>query len=285
MLLPQLYITFKGFRPAEFFFGSSDNEGIVPPEMARDHEDAVPPDFEEKDASVTTSTVLKEELLRMTVKHITFCRLLRSSGFLEKVTTSTMQLNQILEEFGKFLNLGYCWNGDNFHPSMVIDFVWHAALLNPSSYTALTTAFVGKQLPHSLAHNETPDVDQKRNAVFLRQFAYRHHRQPMASQDLLTGNDTAVFEMLEKHYISLAHEEEKERERARKETCKREEENRKREEEARKRQEEEWAAYQKLLAQEKEKEKSEIARLMRDEGYSEAGAYAQLHPSRDSCSC
>lgn len=80
---------------------------------------------------------------KMIANHHTFRKRAIESGLIKKATSSWRQLLDILDEFQRFMNLGQPPVGGNFCPSMVIDLVWHAAMMNGSKYIAMCHKFLG----------------------------------------------------------------------------------------------------------------------------------------------
>lgn len=119
------------------------------------------------------------DLERITYGHLEFCQRIQETGILYQIMSKPNKLELVLTEFGNFLNLGYSWTGDNFCPSMIIDLVWHASMLNNSQYNELTATFVGKSLPHCLEKNEGSRFDQ-----FSKQYMNHHARRPLQNLDL-----------------------------------------------------------------------------------------------------
>lgn len=117
---------------------------------------------------------LKIELKRIVHNHLTFCRRAVESEMLQKAISSISQIELLLDEFNRFLNLGFTWRKDNFCPSMPIDLVWHASMMNPIKYQELCKIFLGKLLPHCLIENE--DQHEVRFQEFVKQFKHHHNR-------------------------------------------------------------------------------------------------------------
>ena len=120
----------------------------------------------------------KKELKRITKNHLEFCRRVKESGLINKIKASASCIEAMIDEFGRFLNLGCHWSGDNFCPSLIIDFIWHASMLNPEEYGKLTS------LPHCLEANEDAEIQQKRYQIFLKQFEHEHNQSPLSIADL-----------------------------------------------------------------------------------------------------
>ncbi len=116
-------------------------------------------------------------LSTMVANHIVFCE--RASEFIDRAAN---HMDKLIDEFNLFLNLGFDWKGSNFCPSMLIDLVWHAAMMNPEFYIQLTNRFFGKILPHCLEDNESNHAE--RFAAFQKQFIFQHSRRNLSIDDL-----------------------------------------------------------------------------------------------------
>ncbi len=152
-------------------------------------------------------------LERITRNHVKFRKRVKESGLLEKIVLSATQLRDVLfDELTRFFNLGYQWNGDNFCPSLVIDVLWHAAMMDNQKYNELTTRFMGNALPHCLEANEDPARQVKRFDRFVKQFEYQHRRLPLTGSDLVKLDEVGVFDVLLKDAAKeLEHEKEEEK--------------------------------------------------------------------------
>lgn len=127
----------------------------------------------EQDAFKRSSALLNLSL----ESHLTFRSRVIESGMIDRILYgSTEQLHCILEEFRKFFALGVPWRGDNFCPSLLIDLVWHAAMMDREFYTKLCKRFFGAGfiLPHCLEHNDQTDTE--RFQMFEKQFQHQYGR-------------------------------------------------------------------------------------------------------------
>lgn len=136
-----------------------------------------------------------QELETIISKHEAFCAGAKSLGLDRIVTHSQEQLDRVCDEFAWFLNLGTMWTGDNFCPTMLIDFVWHAAMLDPDGYRRLCQDFLGRLLPHSLPHNEAPESQAPRYQQFVKQFRHWHGRMPLQPDDLIQSPPSAKYDV------------------------------------------------------------------------------------------
>lgn len=149
---------------------------------------------------------LIRDLQRITRTHMTFCQRIQESGILQKVVSSSNQLDMVFDEFERFLNLGYQWNGDNFCPTMIIDLVWHASMLDNEQYNKLIIGFMGKPLAHCLEENEGEEKQQARFATFQKHFINYHGKEPLNIDDCTKEEEKDVFENLEQRYLALQKE-------------------------------------------------------------------------------
>ena len=153
--------------------------------------------------------------------HKLFQTRIMESGLLAKSISDTQQLFKLFDEFEMFLNLGMTWKNDNFCPSLIIDLVWHAAMMNQQKYSLLCLRFVGKVLPHCLTANDSLiAVGLGRFEQFERQFLYHHRKQCMKISDLVMGSDNAIQEV--RTYLKKEQRERIERERIERERIERE---------------------------------------------------------------
>jgi len=148
---------------------------------------------------------------------------LSTDGMLNIIILGVVQLDSIIDEFNRFLNLGYSWNRVNFCPSIIIDLVWHASMLDNEKYNELTSKFVGKLLSHCF---EETKKHEERYGVFLQIFKNHHRQNVMLSNNLKVFNDNDVSGSLKHRYNEAQLELEKIKEQQRIE-----EENRRQEEE------------------------------------------------------
>jgi hypothetical protein len=120
-------------------------------------------------------------------RHWDFRMRVIESTLLSKATSDPKQLLVLIDEFQAFLNLGKPLRGGNFCPSMVIDLVWHASMLDELRYSAMCARFFTKtkSLSHCLEEN---DGDHKRRSdQFQECFRRRFNRHPILISDLITG--------------------------------------------------------------------------------------------------
>jgi len=184
LLLPQLYSAYLAtgaVRPADFKIGTIIT--TIPIKI--------------------TNQSLTKDLTRITLAHLEFCKRAQESGLLEKAVSSSNQLDNIFNEFNRFLNLGYQCTGDNFCPSLIIDLVWHASMLNHQMYNELMFYFVRKQLPHCLEENEDKTKQKARYEKFLQQYNYFHRKPALQISNLIMGEEQEVFSNLKQKYAKL----------------------------------------------------------------------------------
>lgn len=143
--------------------------------------------------------------------HLEFCRFAVSQSLIDKVVNGTVeQLDSMLDEFNRFLNMGFMWNGDNFCPTLVIDLVWHASMMDVDRYAQLCAKFFnGRLLPHCLPHNA--GAHGVRYDAFSKQYTHCYGRCPLIAHDLSVldpvPDDYDVFALLLQHYAQRqAHE-------------------------------------------------------------------------------
>ena len=124
-----------------------------------------------------------------------FCRRAKQSGLLAKAASHARQLESLFDEFGRFLNLGQPLSGGehggNFCPTLAIDLVWHAAMMNSAFYCSLTSRFLGKDivLPHCLLASE--QQHDERYVEFQRVFLHVHGTAPKQIEHLELGTQDA----------------------------------------------------------------------------------------------
>lgn len=118
--------------------------------------------------------------------HREFQRKAKESGLLFRLQSDPQNLFKAITQFEMFLNLGITWRGDNFCPSMIIDFVWHSAMLQPGKYSDLCIRFFAcKMLSHCLPENI--GLEEKRFAEFEAQFRHHHKVAQLSIGDLTIG--------------------------------------------------------------------------------------------------
>lgn len=134
-------------------------------------------------------------LKRMVQAHLVFRQRVRESKLLSKISSDITQLEAILIDFQSFLNLGRRWQGDNFCPSLIIDLIWHAAMLDHEQYELLCQKFSGKTLTHCLVENDNKhDV---RFAEFEKFFIEKFKRPYLKIDNLIFGSDyNAIYQLL-----------------------------------------------------------------------------------------
>jgi hypothetical protein len=88
----------------------------------------------------------------------------------------------IIDEFEHFLKMGKPWRGDNFCPSLLIDFIWHCTMMNHQLYVKICRLFFsGTLLSHCLPENEG---NQIRYINFCKIFKGMYHRDPLLIENL-----------------------------------------------------------------------------------------------------
>lgn len=130
-----------------------------------------------------------DEVKRMTENHIVFRQRIIESQLLAKMLSSEINIFLAFDEFERFLNLGKPWKGGNFCPSLIIDLIWHSAMMNTEKYTDICERFVKRILPHCLIENE--GQHDKRFEEFMNHFKRDHNRSCLQIGDLILteGND------------------------------------------------------------------------------------------------
>lgn len=129
------------------------------------------------------------------------------SGMLTKIWYgSTEQFNLVVLEFQKFFQMGVPWRGDNFCPSLIIDLVWHASMLDAAFYKDLCERYFGRGfiLPHCLNHDDQTDAE--RFAQFERHFEHQYRRPYLKIENLgaeaQNGVETSVFDKLRSERVA-----------------------------------------------------------------------------------
>lgn len=159
-----------------------------------------------------------KDLQRIVSEHWIFRTRAMASGLITKAVSDPEQLLTLINEFNFFLNMGRPVRGGNFCPSMVIDLVWHAAMMDETKYANICSRFFrsNKPLTHCLEENQGDE--KRRNEQFRESFIQRFRRFPMTISDLIFGNhgDQNVF-LAAKQLIEAEEERERMAEEARKE--------------------------------------------------------------------
>jgi len=150
---------------------------------------------------------LLKELHTITTNHLAFCK--RITPVLDTITGSSSNISTVFEEFNRFLNLGFYWDGTNFCPSLFIDLIWHCAMMNSAAYNSLCSTFFSKILDHCLPENE--GEEEKRDAIFFKQFVYFHGRPPLTTLNKQTSENGIAILAEKYQQQSIYLEEEKKR--------------------------------------------------------------------------
>lgn len=156
--------------------------------------------------------------------HKLFQKRINDSELLAKSMSDTTQLMNLFDEFGRFLNLGLTWRQDNFCPSMVIDLIWHSAMMDTVNYSHLCNKLFGQVLSHCLEENEEHNKD--RFEKFEKQFVYHHGASYIKVSDLIYGSENAIHGM-RRLLIAEKENNEKEKEKVRLANIEREKERQK----------------------------------------------------------
>jgi len=130
------------------------------------------------------------DIKRMVENHLIFRQRIIESYLLNKILSSETNIFLAFEDFEKFLNLGRPWKGGNFCPSLIIDLIWHSAMMNPEKYANLCSKFVGSLLTHCLPENE--GKHEKRFEEFTKQFSHDHNRPCLQVGDLILGGGNGL---------------------------------------------------------------------------------------------
>jgi len=144
--------------------------------------------------SYKTNKISNEEcidLKRMVENHLIFQQRAIESGLLAKSLSNKDQLLRLFDEFELFLNLGRPWQGGNFCPSLIIDLIWHSAMMDNLKYIKLCDKFFRQTLTHCLLENE--DKHGERYQQFEQYFANQHGTQRLKIIDLVLGNDVNII--------------------------------------------------------------------------------------------
>lgn len=144
----------------------------------------------------TNDNIGSDELERITRNHVVFCQRVQESGLLDKVLSNAEQLELLLKEFTRFLNLGQPWAGGNFCPTLTIDLMWHASMMSSAEYKTMSTRFLGTVLPHCL--NENEDNHQERYMDFEKRFVHYHRQLPLKIDRLILGNEDGIKVLFDK---------------------------------------------------------------------------------------
>jgi hypothetical protein len=115
--------------------------------------------------------------------HALFRQRITANNLLQKLDKNGEQMLLILADFEAFLNLGIPWNDGNFCPSLLIDLVWHSAMVHDyKKYEMLCKRFLsGRVLTHCVA---PPELDEVRFKEFEKQFQHQHKRKYMSIGDI-----------------------------------------------------------------------------------------------------
>lgn len=128
-----------------------------------------------------------KDLKRIVLEHWNFRTRAMASGLIPKAVSDPRQLLTLIDEFQMFLNLGRPIRGGNFCPSMLINLVWHASMMDETKYAAICSRFFrsNKPLTHCLEENQGDEV--RRNEQFRESFIQRFGGFPMTISDLILG--------------------------------------------------------------------------------------------------
>lgn len=126
--------------------------------------------------------------------HREFQRKIMESQILNKLSVSNLEL--LFEQFELFLNLGRPYDGTNFCPSLIIDLVWHSAMLGRKKYIQLCEKFIGKPLSHCVSENE--GRVEERFAYFEAQFLHHHGKAYLKTNELVVGGENGIAMMRER---------------------------------------------------------------------------------------
>lgn len=85
--------------------------------------------------------------------------------------------NRALDDLQRFFNLGIPYYDTNFCPNLLIDFLWHALMLDDKLYTQLCQSTIGYNVPHC-AEERTEESDQLRYAYFNEVYRHRYGSDP-----------------------------------------------------------------------------------------------------------
>jgi len=134
-----------------------------------------------------------KQLSQTVETHAAFRNKCLEADLFNKLLTNGANMETAFEQFEMFLNLGRPWQGGNFCPSLLIDLIWHAALIDQPHYEKLCKHFFNQLLPHCLPENEGKTAE--RFAKFERQFEHYHRRPYLRAQDMETSDEDgfAVF--------------------------------------------------------------------------------------------
>ena len=141
----------------------------------------------------TNDNIDSDELERITRNHVVFCQRVQESGLLDKVLSNAEQLELLLKEFTRFLNLGQPWAGGNFCPTLTIDLMWHASMMSSAEYKTMSTRFLGTVLPHCLSEKH-----QERYVDFEKRFVHYHSQLPLKIDRLFHGNEDGIKVLFDK---------------------------------------------------------------------------------------
>lgn len=143
-----------------------------------------------------------EEFERMRVAQRTFAtRMLWEQDFF----ILNIDWQRAMKHFIAFLELGLPYYDTNFNPTLPIDFLWHAAMQEPSLEPYI------KGIPHC-AKDRTRAEDLERHAYFRAVFERKYHRQPYdgENQRIHPTVDGAMFDaQIERIRAELRLEEQK----------------------------------------------------------------------------
>lgn len=134
-------------------------------------------------------------LTRIIVAQKTFVKRLFSENLL------TVDWALVMDDLEAFFCLGLPHYDTNFCPTILIDFLWHAAMQDFDLYTKLCRQSCVEIMPH--CNNErSPDEDQKRHEYFLAVFKQRFRREPYIPRISDVGHGFSIAEV-EKLFIDL----------------------------------------------------------------------------------
>lgn len=133
-------------------------------------------------------------LYKLAITHMNFCKKSVNRNFICQAINSPEQVNKLLEQFERFLNLEPPSKTNNHNPTMIIDLMWHGAMCDLTNYTSICQQLNnGYIMPHCLEENSEM-YDEIRHREFLEAWNARYKEIPMQYEDLTGAPLTSIDE-------------------------------------------------------------------------------------------
>lgn len=150
-------------------------------------------------------------LYKLAITHMNFCKKSLERNFIYQAINSPEQVNKLLEQLERFLNLEPPSKTNNHNPTMIIDLMWHGTMCDLKNYTSICNELNnGYIMPHCLEENSEV-YDEIRHRKFLEAWNARYKEAPMQYEDLTDDPLTSIDECVGVIKETIEQWEEKER--------------------------------------------------------------------------